>query len=103
MSTLLKRLTLVMPREIEDALVAILLEMQPALPGFTTLEVAGHGEGFAAASARESVRGRIDRRLLWMVLPEGDEQRVLAGIARQLPHSQIVWWIEPVEAMGRLA
>ncbi|WP_425478332.1 DUF3240 family protein [Frateuria defendens] len=45
----------------------------------------------------------MDRLLLWMVLPAGDEQRVMACVAQRLPHSQIVWWVEPVEAMGRLA
>lgn len=103
MSTILKRLTMIAPREQEDALVAALLEMQPALPGFTTMPVAGHGEGFAQASVHECVRGRIDRLLLWLVLPGEDVQRVLEVIGRQLPHSQIVWWIEPVDAMGRLA
>lgn len=103
MSTILKRLTMIASREQEDALVAALLEMQPGLPGFTTMPVAGHGEGFAKASVHECVRGRIDRLLLWLVLPEDDVERVLMVIARQLPHSQIVWWIEPVDAMGRLA
>lgn len=103
MSTILKRLTMVAPREEEDVLVATLLEMLPALPGFTTIPVAGHGEGFAQASVHECVRGRIDRLLLWLVLPGEDVQRVLDVIGRQLPHSQIVWWIEPVDAMGRLA
>ncbi|TAL87711.1 MAG: DUF3240 domain-containing protein [Rhodanobacter sp.] len=103
MTMLLKRLTMVVPREIEESLVAVLLDIEPALPGFTTMAVDGHGEGFAQASVRESVRGRVDRRMLWMVLPQGDEQRVLAQLSARLPHSQIVWWIEPVEAMGRLA
>lgn len=103
MSTTLKRLTMIAPREQEDGLVAALLEMQPGLPGFTTVPVAGHGVGFAQASVHECVRGRIDRLLLWLVLPQEDVQRVLDVIGQQLPHSQIVWWIEPVEAMGRLA
>jgi hypothetical protein len=103
MSTTLKRLTMIAPREEEDVLVATLLEMQPSLPGFTTMPVAGHGEGFAKASVHECVRGRIDRLLLWLVLPQDDVQRVLTVIGQHLPHSQIVWWIEPVDAMGRLA
>jgi nitrogen regulatory protein PII len=103
MSTIFKRLTMIAAREHEDGLLATLLEMQPALPGFTTMPVAGHGDGFAQASVHERVRGRIDRLLLWLVLPEDDVQRVLEVIARRLPHSQLVWWVEPVDAMGRLA
>lgn len=100
---LLKRLTLIAPRELEDDLIELLLDMQPALPGFTTAPVAGHGEGFAQASVHECVRGRIRRLQLWMVLPADDAQRVVAMIAARLPHSRISWWLEPVEAMGRLA
>lgn len=99
----LKRLTLIAPRELEDTLVELLLEMQPALPGFTTALVAGHGEGFAQASVHECVRGRIDRLQLWLVLSADDAQRVMGVIRASLPHSQISWWLEPVEAMGRLA
>lgn len=103
MNPLLKRLTLVAPRELEAALLAALLELEPALPGFTTVAVEGHGEGFVDASTHERVRGRIDRLLLWLVLPADGVQRVLARLELRLPHSQLVWWVEPVDAMGRLA
>jgi hypothetical protein len=99
----LKRLTLIAPRDLEEALVELLLDLQPALPGFTTAPVAGHGEGFAQASVHECVRGRIDRLQLWLVLSAEDAQRLLNVIRTRLPHSQISWWLEPVEAMGRLA
>jgi hypothetical protein len=99
----LKRLTLIAPRELEDALTAILLEMEPTLPGFTTVAVAGHGESFTYASTRERVHGRIDRLMLWLVLPTESAKHVLAQIERLLPQSRIIWWLEAVEARGRLA
>lgn len=103
MTPILKRLTMVAPRELEDALVAILLDMQPALPGFTTVAVAGHGESFEHALVHERVRGRVERLQLWMVLPEQDVARVLGAISERMTNSGILWWIEPVDAMGRLA
>ncbi|WP_130618109.1 DUF3240 family protein [Dyella amyloliquefaciens] len=103
MSNELKRLTLVASRALEEDLVATLLEMKPALPGFTTAHVAGHGEGFARSRVVECVQGRIDRVLLWLVLPESSVDRVLAHLCEALPQSEVVWWIEPVEKMGRLA
>jgi hypothetical protein len=103
MQTELKRLTLVAPRALEEELVTILLDMQPALPGFTTTPVAGHGENFDDASVRERVRGRIDRVLLWLVLPAEAVTRVLTALNAALPRSDVVWWIEPVERMGRLS
>ncbi|WP_201316358.1 DUF3240 family protein [Dyella sp. EPa41] len=99
----LKRLTLVAPRALEEDLVALLLEMQPGLPGFTTAHVAGHGEGFERARIAERVQGRIERVLLWLVLPAETVDRVLSRLCEALPQSEVVWWIEPVETMGRLA
>lgn len=99
----LKRLTLLAARELEETLVEALLDLHPALPGFTTALVAGHGEGFASATAQECVRGRIDRLQLWIVLPEDDVRRVLDLLAARFARSGLRWWIEPVEAMGELA
>lgn len=99
----LKRLTLVAPRVLEDDLAAVLLDMQPALPGFTTAHVAGHGEGFDRAGVAECVRGRIDRVLLWLVLPAERVDAVLSRLRHAMPQSDVVWWVEPVERFGRLA
>lgn len=103
MTLTLKRLTLLAARELEETLVEALLDLQPALPGFTTALVSGHGEGFARATAQERVRGRIDRLQLWIVLPDSDVQRVLDMLAARFVHSGLRWWIEPVDAMGELA
>lgn len=99
----LKRLTILAPSDLEDAVLEALLEMQPALPGFTTLAVSGHGEHFEGARVQEQVCGRIDRSMTWLVLPEEDIGRVLGQLRRQTPNPDIVWWVEPVDAMGKLA
>lgn len=103
MTLTLKRLTILAARELEEALVEALLDLQPALPGFTTARVSGHGEDFARATAQERVRGRIDRLQLWIVLPDSDVQRVLDMLAARFVHGGLRWWIEPVDAMGELA
>ena len=41
--------------------------------------------------------------LPWLLLPDGQADRVLAEVEKRLPHSRIVWWLEPVQARGRLA
>jgi hypothetical protein len=99
----LKRLTVVVPDDLGEALLETLLDMRPALPGFTTLPVSGHGERFDGASVRERVRGRIERRMAWLVLPAEDVTGVLQQLRERMPHPDIVWWVEPVESMGRLA
>ena len=99
----LKRLTVLAPRDLEDALLAVVLDMQPALPGFTTTHVSGHGERFDGSSVQERVRGRVDRAMMWLVLPTEDVERVLAKLRERMPNPDIVWWVEPVDAIGRLA
>ena len=63
-------------------LLEALLEMQPALPGFTTMAVSGHGERFEGTRVQEQVRGRIDRCMTWLVLPQEDVERVLDQLRR---------------------
>lgn len=98
----LKRLTILAPIVLEEPLVDALLNLRPALPGFTTMNASGHGARFDDASIRERVRGRIERSLLWLVLPADDVSRVLQHLRSSMPHPEIVWWVEPVESMGRL-
>lgn len=103
MSLSLKRLTVLAPRDLEDALLAVVLDMQPALPGFTTTHVSGHGERFDGTRVQEQVRGRVDRAMMWLVLPTEDVERVLAKLRERMPNPDVVWWVEPVDAIGRLA
>lgn len=103
MSLSLKQLTVLAPRDLEDALLATVLDMQPPVPGFTTTQVSGHGERFDGTRVQEQVRGRIDRAMMWLVLPSEDVERVLATLRERLPNPDIVWWVVPVDAMGRLA
>jgi nitrogen regulatory protein PII len=103
MSLPLKRLTVLAPRDLEASLLAAVLDLQPAVPGFTTTHVSGHGERFEGTRVKEQVRGRVDRVMMWLVLPAEDVERVLTQLRRCIPNPDIVWWMEPVDAMGRLA
>ena len=98
----LKRLTLVYPPDIETELVEQLLAMEPPLPGFTSLSATGHGADFSVASVRERVRGRVDRCVLFMVLPGERIQTLLQDLRRATPAAHVHWWIEPVEEFGSL-
>ncbi|MDH4982401.1 DUF3240 family protein [Hyphomicrobium sp. D-2] len=97
------KLTLVYPPASEAHIVEMMLNAEPPLQGFTTFETEGHGHSFSNATMRERVRGRIARGMLVVVLPRArvpsllDEIRVKAAIA------DLVYWVEPVDAFGRLA
>lgn len=97
----LVRLTLIFPPELEARLIERVLEFSPAVP-FTTWRGEGHGAGFAQASTREQVRGRVARGLLTLVLDQGGAEALLDFIRQQLPNPHVVWWMEPLLASGRL-
>ena len=65
----LVRLNLVFPPTLEDAVTDALMA-DPVLPGFTLLHAEGHTGDFARASIREKVRGRVDRRVIWVLIDQ---------------------------------
>lgn len=96
------RLNLVFPPTLEDAVTEALMA-DPTLPGFTLLRAEGHSNDFAHASVREQVRGRVDRRVLWVVIAHARVDGLLATLRQRIASSEVRWWIEPVIAGGRLA
>lgn len=96
------RLNFVLPAALEDAVAAALIEHEPPLPGFMLLHAEGHSGDFAHASAEERVRGRVDRRVVWMVLPRDEAAALIDFLRSRVRSSEVVWWMEPVESFGRL-
>lgn len=94
------KLTLVFPVAAEDQILDFLLDSRPALPGFTSLRAEGHGAGFEGASAREKVRGRIERRLLFMVLSRARLRSLLIEFQERIAVPNLAFWVEPVESFG---
>jgi hypothetical protein len=97
------RLNLVFAPAYEDAVTTALIEHEPPLPGFTLLRAEGHSSDFAHATIAERVKGRVNRRVLWMVLDRDEAERVVEGLRAKVRSAAVLWWIEPVEAFGRLA
>jgi hypothetical protein len=97
----LVRLNLVFPPALEDAVTEALMA-DPALPGFTLLHAEGHTGDFARASIREKVRGRVDRRVIWILIEPEQLDEALAHLRQRMASSDVRWWVEPVLASGRL-
>ena len=97
----LVRLNLVFPPALEDAVTEALMA-DPTLPGFTLLHAEGHTGDFARASIREKVRGRVDRRVIWVLIEPERLEQVLAHLRQRIASSDVRWWVEPVLASGRL-
>jgi hypothetical protein len=97
----LVRLNLVFTPALENAVTEALMADQ-ALPGFTLLHAEGHTSDFSRASIREQVRGRVDRRLVWVMIEPERVDEVLALLRQRIVSHDVRWWVEPVLAGGRL-
>jgi hypothetical protein len=98
----LVRLTLVFPPALEGALSEALITA-PNSPGFTLLHGEGHSSDFPRASTAEQVRGRIDRRVILVVVQAEALEPLIRALKQRVPSHDIVWWSEPVLELGRLA
>ena len=94
------RLTLVFPPALEDAVTDTLMDDYNA-PGFTLLHAEGHSQDFSRVSIREQIRGRVDQRVLWIVIERERANDLLAALRQRIAASDVRWWIEPVLAEGR--
>lgn len=97
------KLTLVYPTTAEDAVVELLLASEPPLPGFTSWKADGHGMGFDNASPGEKVRGRVRRCVLTLIATRARTRALLEEIATKLAIPRLLYWLEPVLEVGRLA
>ena len=96
-------LTLVMPAEVEDALIDTLLEHPDLAPGFTSQQVEGHGQRVSFIGTAEHVRGRAAYSRVQMVVPRADADTLLALLRERFATSRVFFWIVPALAGGRLA
>jgi hypothetical protein len=95
------RLNLIFPPALEHTVTGALMA-DPSLPGFTLLHAQGHSGDFERASIREKVRGRVERRVVWVVIEHERLDGVLAALRGHIESSEVFWWAEPVIASGRL-
>lgn len=95
------RLNVLFPPRLEMTLTEA-ITADPRLPGFTLLHAEGHTSDFAKASAIEQVRGRVQRRVLWMVLLAEEVEDVLDVLRAHVDSRDVRWWTESVLQMGRL-
>lgn len=96
------KLTLVCPREIKSVIADALDDIEPALPGYTVVDAAGHGPDAALATAGERVQGAMRAAMFILILPKAQVDGVLSGLAERCQRRQLAFWTEPVEDYGRL-
>ena len=96
-------LTLVMPVDVEDALLETLLEHPDLAPGFTSQQVEGHGQRVSFIGTAEHVRGRAAYCRVQLVVPRADADALLALLRERFATSRVFFWMVPAIASGRLA
>jgi hypothetical protein len=96
------KLTLIYPLTAEDQILDFFLESRPELQGFTSFHAEGHGIGFERTSAREQVRGRIERGMLIVVLARGRLKALLEELRERIAIPNLTFWVEPVEQFGQV-
>lgn len=97
------KLTVAFPPDLEDDILECLFEMPQEVGGFSVVAAEGHGHGFDRASVRERVRGRVARRILYLVLESDAVPRVLERLRVTVHSREVAYWLEPVTEFGRLA
>lgn len=80
----------------------MILQMTPAVGGFTTFAAEGHGFDFSKASVGERIRGRVERGVLVAVMPRPRAVSLLETVRQRLPVPHMAYWLEPVLEVGRL-
>ena len=96
-------LTLVMPVDVEDALLETLLDHPDLAPSFTSQAVEGHGQRVHFIGTAEHVRGRAAYSRMQMVVPRPDADTLLTLLRERFATSRVFFWMVPAIASGRLA
>lgn len=79
-----------------------MMSTSPPVQGFTTWQAEGHGASFRTASSAERVRGKVERTVLVVILERSRAESLLAEVCVKAPVAHMIYWIEPVDAFGRL-
>ena len=95
-------LTLVLPIEVEDALLETLLEHPDLAPGFTSQRVEGQGQRVTFIGTAEHVRGRAACCRVQLVVPQASADQLLDILRREFASSRVFFWMVPALASGRL-
>ena len=94
------QLRLNIPPNLEEDVVDLLLASEE-IPGFQSYPTRGHGQ-VGAMTIAEQVEGRRNRVQFEIVLDNELLEALLQKLKESLPVQDIIYWVIPVSASGRL-
>jgi hypothetical protein len=98
------QLTLILPRDLREDLVEILLEHEAiAETGFATRDIDAHGLSLPFRSIGEQIRGRVHQTELTAHLSEKDARDVISILRDTTPTWGISYRISPITETGEIA
>jgi len=97
-------LTLIVPKELEEAVADALLARPDLTAGFSSMSAEGHGSSIQLVAADELVCGHVRRKRLDTVCDSKEKTTAILLLLReQFPGANLYYWLTPVLAYGRLA
>ena len=93
-------LRLNIPPSLEEDVVDLLLG-SAEIPGFQSYPIRGHGQ-VGAMTIAEQVEGRRNRVQFEVVLESDNLEALLTKLKEALPVPDIIYWVSPISASGRL-
>jgi hypothetical protein len=93
-------LRLNIPPNLEEDVVDLLLASEE-IPGFQSYPTRGHGQ-VGAMTIAEQVEGRRNRVQFEIVLDNKLLEALLQKLKKSLPVPDIIYWVLPISASGRL-
>ena len=94
-------MNLLIPPQLET-LVTETLSADPSIPGYILIRAQGHASSFEMASDAERVRGRVEKRLLWLIIPAERKDDVLQLLRANMGSDELRWWTEAILETGTL-
>lgn len=95
-------LYLIVAPSVADAVAEWLLE-DPAVTGFSSAAIAGHGSSEQAMTLAEQVAGRQRRVMFFTHLGVAEAEALLERLRRDFAGADIHYWTTPVSGFGHLA
>lgn len=94
-------LTLALPARLEEEVLDHLQAHPEWVSGFSIMPAEGFGTGMSLPTTMEQVRGRARRRVITILMEEGNVDPLLASLRADFHSPEMAYWVTPLIRFGR--